>query len=262
MWIALEYAIAAVEIHTSIFGNSERVQRLLSSSSNRYSIHECESQSFLPFRDPTKPVEEDRPEGVNGDIHPEQPEIPPASREVNAEIPQVLARVINTTILALLITARGRIQQVPPGQGHVVLHVLAASPIRRRRKRQELVSRAVHRSITQARRQQSRHQVRERVDPIHEDPETRERMRAGEDAAEGVHHDAHDVCERGGELGALDAGDEEMRKGAGEEEGGPDDEEDEGASGMDAVGVFGVAVEADGVEPGQETENCRDLRLI
>lgn len=78
-------------------------------------------------------------------------------------------------------------------------------------------------------------------------------MRAGEDAAEGVHHDTHDVCERGGEFGAGDAGDEEVCEGAGEEEGGPDDEEGEGAARMDRVGVFCVAVEADGIEPCQET---------
>lgn len=87
-------------------------------------------------------------------------------------------------------------------------------------------------------------------------------MRAGEDAAEGVHHDGHDVCERGAGLGAIDTGYEEVREGAGEEECGPDDEEGEGAPGMDGVGVFGVAVEADGVEPYQETQNSRDLAMI
>ena len=51
----------------------------------------------------------------------------------------------------------------------------------------------MHRSLTNGSGQKGRNHIRQGIDPVHEYPEARQRVWAGENTTEDVHHDEHDV---------------------------------------------------------------------
>lgn len=109
-----------------------------------------------------------------------------------------------------------------------------------------LVRRARHVRVGQARGQDGRHQVRERRDPVHEDPEAGHGIGAGQHAAEEQTHHEEDVGEVAAHLGRVCDGDAGVGEGAGEDEELPEQEPHQDASRVPLVWVA-VAVEPDGI---------------
>lgn len=156
---------------------------------------------------------------------------------------------------------RLRIAQVPSSPLQILAHVLATARPTRRIERHKLAIGAMRRRHPDGRAHEAAHGVRERIDPVHEDPEAGQRVRAREDAAEGVQEDAEERDEARGEVLAGRACDDHVPECGREEEGAEHDEEGVECADVDGVCGFGVAVKACGVVPDDEAEYGDELQM-
>ena len=173
---------------------------------------------LLPLRHPTQPVQKHGGTNIKHHIHPQQPEIPPPRLEIDAHTTQEVVRPVYTAVLTLFVAARHRVHHLAATHLYKRTKILSAGLIRGRGEREQLVVRTVHGDVAEAGGEQTRGDVGEGVDAVHEDPEAREGVGACEDAAEGVEHDGEDVGEGGGQFVAGDSGDEHVCHRTGEEE--------------------------------------------
>jgi hypothetical protein len=199
---------------------------------------------LLPLRHARQPVNAQRSKNIEHYVRRYDTQIPPAVRIRAAHTCQVGIRIRHRAELA--VGRRLRIRKIPTRELDVWLHVLPTGRIRHGLHRQQLDVRAPHGSVGQAGAQHRGHDVREGRDAVHENPEAGQGVGRGEHAAEDERERKEQVGHVAARLGQLDAGDDHVREGRGEEEKEPDQEEHEAAAFRDGVGRFCVAVEAAG----------------
>lgn len=88
----------------------------------------------------------------------------------------------------------------------------------------------------------------------HEDPKSRQSLGTDQDATKDEGQGKGQVGNVATRLGVVDAGDDHVGKGAGEEQKDQDEQEHQGAPLVDRVGGFRVVVQADRVVPGDEDQ--------
>lgn len=128
---------------------------------------------LLPsLRYSAQPVEEDSPSDVEYDIYPQETEVSPALSEVDVYSRKELIRIRHLAEATLLSTHCLRVINISSGHFAIGIEVIATSLVFWCKESLELVARAVSRSLAQCRTHQAADEIRERVDSVHEDPES------------------------------------------------------------------------------------------
>ena len=204
------------------------------------------------LRYPERPVRQQRRKDIEHNKRPHDAKVPPPQIVVAVHLRQERVRAADGAEAA--VRRRGRVLQVAAGGVDVGGHVGLAGLAGRGLEVQVLDGGADDVGVGDGGRKHAADEVGEGRDSVHEDPEAREHGRAGEHAAEDEAEREDQVGDVSARLGRLDAGDDHVGEGTGEEQELEDEEEHQPAALVHGVGGFRVAVQADGVVPADEDE--------
>lgn len=211
-----------------------------------------------------KPVKEDGPGRVEDDIGPQEPEVAPSVIKIDIDTSKKCVGVGKRAVVALLGTHATVANQVPAPRRNVLVQELGTGgrSVPGRLKCYDLVGGTLHWGVGQCRAHKSFDDVCQRIDPVHEDPEAWQLIRAGENAAKYEHHDEEQVHDASGDVGVGGSGDQQMSERGRKQEEHPDMEEDADAADMHLVGPLSVPVQSNGIVPADETKDRDELPVV
>lgn len=130
-----------------------------------------------------QPVQAQRSCNVEDDVHPHESKVAPAVREVDMDSRQERVSLGHGAVLARACVV---VREVPACCIQECCQVLAAGAAARGLELNKLLGGTGHRRIRKRRAQEAFHNVCERVDPVHENPEAGEIARTRKNTRENV----------------------------------------------------------------------------